>query len=144
MPLAPFATQADMEARYGTAVLVQLTDEDGADAINPTRLATELAAASRTVVSYITPKYDLEAGLADDALALLADITCALTMHRLYRELPPEKVKDDKTDAMTQLRDIQSGKATLDTGHHAVTARPEGVLVSVPDRVFGRESMGGF
>lgn len=144
MALPPFATQADLEARAGTTVLVQLTDEADAGVPDAGRVATELAAASRIVLSYITPKYDVGAGLDENAQALLADLTCAIALHRLYRELPPEKVVDDKKDAMAQLRDIQSGKATLDTGSHAVAARPEGVLVAGPVKVFGRDAMGEF
>lgn len=144
MSLTPFATQADLELLCGPAELVQLTDDAGAGVADAGRVADALAKASRTVISYITPKYDLAAGLGADALALLGDLTCAIARYSLYRELPPEKVKDDRAAAMAQLRDIQSGKATLDTGHHEVTARPEGVLVSAPTKLFGRDKMGGF
>lgn len=144
MSFPPFATQSDLEARCGVATLIQLTDEDGSGVADAARIERELARASRTVLSYVTPKYDLGAGLSDDALAALSDLTISLAIYALYRELPPEKVKDDRRDAMQQLRDIQAGKATLDTGSHEVAARPEGVLVSVPPRIFGRDSLEGF
>lgn len=140
----PFATIADMESRFDAAELVQLTNQNGEDTIDAGRLNQVIDRASNEVLGYVAGKYDVGAGLAETALARLRDITCDMARYYLYRETPPDGVKDRFKQARADLSDIASGKAKLDSGSHEVAARPEGVLVSAPDRIFGRDQMEGF
>lgn len=144
MSVPSFATIADMEARNDREVLVQLTDQAGVGEIDNARLNQALDRASNQVLSYIAAKYDVAAGLAETALDLLRDLTCDLALYFLYRETPPDGVKDRFKFANAELAKLQAGTSKLDTGSHEAAARPEGVLVSAPERMFGRDKMSGF
>lgn len=144
MPVQPFASVADMEARFDRAELVQLTNQSNSDSIDQPRLVTEIMRASTEIVSAIAAKYDVAAGLGDMALARLKDLCCDLARYYLYRETAPEGVKERYKAARTDLADLAAGRTKLDAGSQTIAARPEGVLVQVPDRIFGREAMGGF
>lgn len=142
--MSPFATIADMEARFDRAELVQLTNQDGDDAIDAGRLNQALDRASNEVLGHVSAKYDVAAGLLPTALDRLRDITCDLARYYLYRETPTDGIKDRFKQARADLADIRDGKTRLDSGSHEVAARPEGVLVSAPERQFGRDAMKGF
>lgn len=144
MTIPEFVTIADMEARFDRAELVQLTNQDGTDGIDAARLNQALKRANNEVLSHVAAKYDVAAGLAQVAIDRLCDIAADLARFYLYRETPSDGVKDRYQAARSDLRDLRDGKTKLDTGSQQIAARPEGVLVSAPERVFGRDSMGGF
>ena len=142
MPVpAAFATQADMEARFDRAELVQLTDQANVDAIDSVRMAQALARASGDVLSHLSAKYDASADLGQTALDRLRDIACDLSRFYLHRDTAPDGVTKRFDIAMRALREIRDGTQKLDTGSHKLAARPEGVMVAVPERKFGRDSM---
>lgn len=141
----PFASIADMEARFDRRDLVELTNQDGTDSIDASRVTLALGRAQTEIVTAVAAKYDLAAtALTTPALERLRDIACDLARYYLYRDTAPDGVKDRYQTARADLRDIRDGKTKLDSGSREVTARPEGVMVSVPPRVFGRENMGGY
>lgn len=144
MSVPDFATIADMEARFDRAELVQLTNQDGEDSVDEARLNQALKRANNEVLSHIAAKYDVAAGLVQTALDRLCDIACDLARYYLYRETPTDGVKDRYQTARADLRDLRDGKTKLDSGSHEITARPEGVLVTAPTKIFDRNSMGGF
>jgi phage gp36-like protein len=140
----PFATIADLESRFDRRELVELSNQEGEDSIDAGRVNQALDRASNEVLSHVAAKYDVAAGLIQTALDRLRDITCDLARYYLYRETPPDGVKDRFKQARADLMDIRDGKTRLDTGSHEVTARPEGVLVTAPERVFGRDALRGY
>jgi phage gp36-like protein len=144
MTIPEFATIADMEARFDRDELVHLTNQSGDDGIDAARLNQQLKRANNEVLSHIAAKYDVGAGLDQVAIDRLCDIACDLARYYLYRETPADGVKDRYQMARADLRDLRDGKTKLDTGSQEVTARPEGVLISAPDKIFGRDSMSGF
>lgn len=144
MSVPEFATIAMMEARFDQRELIELTNQSGGNSIDEARLNQAIKRANSEVLSAIAAKYDVAAGLTSEAMDRLADIACDLARYYLVRETPTDGVKDRFTIARADLRDLRDGKTKLDTGSQQIAARPEGVLVSVPDRIFGRAQMGGF
>jgi phage gp36-like protein len=144
VPVPLFASIADMEARFDRVELVQLTNQSGDDSLDQARLTQALKRASNEILSYIAAKYDVAAGLSEAAEERLRDLCCDLAFYYLFRETPKDGVKDRYKAALAALDGLAKGITKLDTGSQEITARPEGVLVSVPERVLGREALEGF
>jgi len=136
-----YATLADMLARYDEADLVQLTDQAGTGTIDAVRVDTALKSASTRIDGYVATKYRT-AGVA--VHPLLVDLACTLARYQLFRDAPPESVVADRKDAIATLEKIASGAVKLDDGASEPPIRDGAIVVSRPDRIFGRDSMSGY
>jgi len=107
-----YATQADIEARFGTnqVLLVADRDEDGnADAAV---IAAALSAATGTIDSYVGQHYDLPLATVPEALK---EACVVLAMHHLSG-LPgamTEELQAAKRETLAWLKDIGAGRASL-------------------------------
>ena len=140
----PYASQADMEARFSTIDLVNLTDrgDPATGDIDPTVLDAALDDASRIMDGYIARRYAVPlASVSNDVT-----IKCVMiAYYLLHRDSVPEKVRSDYNDALKWLRDVSTGNVILDV---ALAAAPAGssdaAEIEAPDRIFTNDTMGGF
>lgn len=108
----PYATQAQMIARFGEQELIQLTDRDGLlGAIVATVLDAALLDADEEIDSYLRGVRALP--LVAPIPERLVRVACDLARYHLYDDHAPEGVRTRYQDGVRWLRDVASGKASL-------------------------------
>ena len=136
-----YATQADLEARFGAKELLDLIPRDdgaGGIEVDPDRLADGLAYADGLIESYLAARYTLPIAPVPDLLMRLA---CDLARYRLHAEDPTEVVKTNHKLAMDWLRALGTGVATLPGVDGAPAATIGGVTHSAGERVFTEDTL---
>lgn len=106
----PYATQADLASRFGTAELIQLTDRTNANAIDAAVVATALADADGIIAPYLAARYALPVSPVPVALSRIAS---DIARYLLWKDNPPEFVRDNYEDALGMLKALMEGKAVL-------------------------------
>jgi phage gp36-like protein len=137
----PYATQADLVARFGTEELVQLTDRTGADTVEAGVVDAALADAAAKIHGYLAARYALPVSPAPD---LLRSMQADVARYLLHGDRATELVRKNYEDALKLLRDLSEGKAVLagasPAGAGASPAAAAGqVRVAAPGRRFGAE-----
>lgn len=147
-----YATEDDLRAKWGSALVDLLAYDDSAQAVSETRIAAALANASATIDSYLARRYALPVNPQPDAAALLTDLCAELAASKLA--VTPGTRSDIIVDAekrvMTFLRDIAAGNAALNlvpTTADAPISPGEAVMISPADdncaRDFSRNRLRG-
>jgi phage gp36-like protein len=140
----PYATQSDLEERFGAAELVMLTDRSepptgAADAAVVTRA---LADADAEINAYLSARYPVP---LSPAPTVLVRIACDVARYFLYEDRVTDLVRKRYEDALDLLKGIAAGKVSI--GPDPDGAQPPvsgGASFSGQQRVFGRDTMGGF
>lgn len=119
-----YCDRDDILNRITYADLVQLTnDEPTAKLIDEDKLSGIISLANTIVDSYLRGRYDLPLAIADEDLT---DIACSLAIFKIYelryRNLMPDSIQRSWEQAISRLKDYQSGKKKLDTG--TIASRP--------------------
>jgi phage gp36-like protein len=133
-----FATADDMTLRFGAQEMLALADRDGTGAVDAGVLELALTDADGEIVSVLGGAVTLVASAPPQNLKRLA---CDIARYRLSGQNPPEDVRKRYTDAVTFLRDVAAGKATLDGGAAspaAAAASPRPAATELQPRVFRR------
>lgn len=139
-----YATQQDLEDRYGTDRLIALTDraEVPTGAINAALVARVLANADALIDGYLKVRYDLPLATTPDQLQPIAEAIAYYDLH-LYE--PNEKTKADHKLALEMLKDISKGVIQLEVGGVEPDVNDAGgVTVTDRDRPFTADNMKGF
>lgn len=141
MPL--FADLAAMQERFEERDLIQLTDQAQSGAIDTARVDKALSDADTMITGYVAARHADVAALAGHPT--LAKVACDLAFADLWRSDQPEFVKTRYKAAIALLESIASGKFKLDDGTETAKPRPDGsILISGPDRRFGRTALDGY
>ena len=106
----PYATQADLEARFRQQELIELTDESGIGVIDAAAVAVALADADSEINGYLAGRYALPLAQTSPELVRLA---CDIARYKLYDTRATEQVKARYDDAIKKLRDVSRGVASL-------------------------------
>lgn len=108
-----YTTQADLEERYGTQFLVELTDrgEVATGVIDADVVTRAIAEAEALINGYLANKYALPLA---EVPALIATLTRQIAIYTLHVYEPNEKIRRDYEMAIRQLQDIARGTVTLD------------------------------
>lgn len=139
--MTEYCTKSDLEARFGTEEILELTDRDADGVEDAGVLYVAIADAGNTIDSYVSKRYDLPLAEIPQRLVKIA---CDLVRYDLHKEDPPERVMAAYKDAMATLRDIAAGRAVLDVAGTEPTGAKDDVIVEGPERMFNKETMGGF
>lgn len=117
----PYATQDDLvPLRMTPAELVQLTDDSETDAdpsagqVNVAIVTGALTEASARIDSFCRQRYITPLQPSDTIKGLTLDIAQYLLFTRRRTTKPNETVAERYLDAISFLKDIASGKASLD------------------------------
>ncbi|MEK0082868.1 gp436 family protein [Benzoatithermus flavus] len=136
-----YASQADLERRYGVAQLLQIADRDDDQAIDAAVVAQALDDADAIVNAYLAGRYELPLPTTPPLLLALA---CDIAFYKLHPGAQPEDVRRRYEDALATLKDLAAGKAELDLAGGAPAAAPAGeAAFAGPERVFSRASLRG-
>lgn len=139
----PYATQADLETRFGAAEILQLSDRDGAGGADPGVVEAALAAAAVEIDGYLAVRYALPLAAVPD---LVREIACDLARYRLWKDQAPERVRQAQEDAVAQLKRLSAGvmRLTGAAGTEPAAGPVGGVLADVPDPVFDDAGLAGY
>lgn len=139
-----YCTQADLEARYGAALLVEISDRaDAASSTIDVALITRaIADAAALIDGYLAGRYALPLATIP---ALVTDLAQRIAIYYAHSNVASEKIAKDYEAALRQLKDIASGLIKLDSGG----SEPEGsgaseVRTNDPERPLSTTTMKGF
>lgn len=137
-----YATQADLEVRFGATELAQLTDRVGGSAIDAAAVARALADADAEIDGYLAARYQLPLASVPPVLARVA---ADIARYRLWADRASEAVRKRYEDAVRDLKAISSGGIVIDgVAPLAAASASLAVKVSAPGRIFNACRMAGF
>jgi len=135
-----YATQADLEDRFGVDELTQLTDRVGAGVPDAAIVARALADADAEIDGYLASRYALPLATVPP---MLARIACDIARYRLWEDRASEEVRLRYEDARRMLESIAKGMVSL--GLPEASAAPALAKVSLGNaRVMTRGGTGGY
>lgn len=94
----------------GEAELIELTDTVGSGSVDEDKINRKLADAGSTIDSYLRSRYPLPLLAVPE---LLRNAACDLARYALYGDAAPKEVKDRHDAAISLLKDLAAGRATL-------------------------------
>lgn len=129
----------DISARMTYDELVQFTnDSENATSPDESKLNSIIGLANSIVDSYLRGRYELPLAITD---ANLTDIACSLAIFKInelrYRNQMPESIQRSWDQAISRLKDYQSGKMILDVG--TAESRPSYIRKNSRTQKFSRE-----
>jgi phage gp36-like protein len=142
-----YVTNADIEERIGTAVLVELTDDDqtgqvDADKVDEARLGAEGEVNGALGRRYAVP---VDVGVHTELAGLLKSITLDVAEYRLYGRRPPvpADVKTKRDGALRWLESVAEGRAVLPAASVLPGPVTEGIIGAAvgAERVLKRNTM---
>jgi phage gp36-like protein len=136
-----YATQADLEARYGLAELVQLSNREGGTSVVTEVVARALADADAEIDGYLAARYALPLTTVSAAIVRLA---CDIARYRLYEHDAPPAVAKRYEDAVRFLRGVADGKVALGMPATEPGSISGGVAGESSERVFSRENLSDY
>lgn len=137
-----YATQQDLVDRFGELELIQLSDRDGAAAIDADVVAKALSDADELVDSYIAARVALPLSTVP---ARLVRVAGDIARYYLHADAPTEQVRTAYKDAVAWLKDIGQGKATLGEDGTAAAAPVDATVQFTGDeRAFTRSGLRDF
>lgn len=142
----PYASQADLEARFGAAELAQLTDRVLGTLVEPAVVAAALADADALIDGYLAQRYALP---VNPVPPLLKRVACDIARFLLHGKSAGEKVRQAYDDALKVLRDLADGRAALPGAAEAPSAQAPAAAggtprTAAPARIFDRGSLGDY
>jgi len=136
-----YATQANLEDRFGAEEILQLSDRDGDGVADASVVAQALGDSDALINSYLAVRMELPLSAVPAALVRIAS---DLAYCFLFKNDPPEGAMAARDKAVKFLQDVSRGIARLDAGGAEPEPAGETVLTSGPGKVFTRDDMGGY
>ncbi len=142
-----YTTNADIEKRLGTALYVQLTDDEGTGSADEERVTEARLAAEGTVDSRLGRRYAVPVDTSQDVAlaALLKSVAVDLVEYRLHARRPPVPADIERKHqaAIEWLVQVAAGLAVLPTASGLPANAAEGPRAAAcgPPRVLSREEL---
>lgn len=136
-----YATRADLEARFGAAEVLQLTDRNGDGVADAGVIEQVLADAEAEIDGYLGSRYQLPLASVPQIVKVYA---CDIARYRLFAAAASEEVRRRYEDALRYLRLAAEGRVRIgapDGGAEPTSAG--GAEVVSGGLVFARDQ-GGF
>ncbi len=137
-----YASLDNLIARFGEAMIRDLTDHTGAGEIGQDVVSRALADTDAVIDASIGVRYRLPLAVVP---ALIADIALSIAAYKLHRYAPEQKVKDDYDQALKDLRELSVGTKKLDVaGNEPASSGAGGVVAIDRERPLTPEKLHGF
>ena len=140
----PYATLQELNDRYGTTLLVSLTDrgEVATGMIDSAVVAKALTDASEVIDGFLSVKYVTPLATVP---GLVNDLCKSIAIYKLHITMPEEKIARDYDAAMKALRDISDGRLRIPAaGVEPAATGGTGAMMTDRARDFTAETMTGF
>lgn len=137
----PYATQADLEQRYGIDELERYAFDSDLEQIDTDRVDQALTDASDIIDTYIAGLVQLP---LENPPNVLQTICCDIARFRLQDDNPLDEAVTRHEQAIGLLKDMAAGRATLPL---TMQANPGGAVYAQrteDDRIFTRETLADF
>lgn len=132
-----YATQADLEARFGAEEVLQLADRNGDGVIDAGVIDQALADADAEIDGHLGSRYQLPMAAVPQIIKVYA---CDIARYRLYANAATEEVRNRYLDALKYLRLAAEGKVMIGpSSNGAAPIEAAGAEMVSDGRVFGRE-----
>lgn len=139
-----YAAQSDLVTRYGFDLLVELTDrgEEPTGEIDAQVVEKAASGAAALIDGHLQGRYKLP---LSETPPLLREVAEALTIYKLHRFAPSDKIGDEHKAALTTLDKIARGIVKLPiAGVEPATKPGNGVRVADRERPLTAASLKGF
>lgn len=139
-----YTSQADLVERYGTTMLLDLTDraDPPAGEIDADVVTRALEDTDATIDGFLSVRYALP--LAETP-PQIRDLAQALAIYKLHRDTVSDKIRQDYTDALKALVQIANGTVRLNVaGVEPASSGASGVQATDRERPFTPENMKGY
>lgn len=138
----PYATQQDLEDRFGQDEILALTDFDRDDAVDAQTLTLAQSDTDAEIDGYLADRYAVPLASVPQRLVQVA---CDIVRFRLYRHDVPDDVQRLYDSAVDWLKGVAAGKWPVPGLTEKASASSAGMpQVSAGDRVFTRDELSGF
>lgn len=142
-----YCTIEDIETQTSTPTLIQLTSDDGQEAVNRVVALEAVLYSSTLIDGYLRGRYSLPLNTHFPLLRILAiDISIyRLYARRMSNEMP-EVIETAYKNAISTLRDIQKGVISLQAENDLLetssfNAQEYKTNKSILDKLFGKQKM---
>ena len=142
-----YCTIEDIETQTSTPTLIQLTSDDGQEAVNRVVALEAVLYSSTLIDGYLRGRYSLPLNTHFPLLRILA---VDLSIYRLYarrmRNEMPKVIETAYKNAISTLRDIQKGVISLQAENDlfetsSFNAQEYKTNKSILDKLFGKQKM---
>jgi len=139
----PYSAVADIRDALDEAVLIYLTDDEGAGLVDEDRVTAAIAAADAEIEGYCQKRYDLP---FDPVPAIIRTLSVDIAVYKLFtrrgfREDSADKAVAEKyKNAVRMLKDIASGVLQIGTGATPHPA-PRQVLTRTRTKLFSEDEL---
>lgn len=140
----PYTSLTDLIARYGTAMLVRLTDraDVATGTIDTGVVDRALADTDAEIDGFLMVRYTLPMAQVP---ALIRDIALSLAIWKLHVYTPDEKIAADYKEATRKLGQLSSGVLRLNVaGVEPEGAEGSGVTITDRERPFTDNNLKGY
>lgn len=137
-----YATQQDLEDRFGAEELAQLTDRANGIVIDSAVLGLALADAGAEIDGYLASRYSLP---LSNTPPVLVRVAADIARYRLWADRASEAVRKRYEDAVRDLKAMSSGSIVID-GAVALAPAPRSTTVAQrsPAAQFGADTLAGY
>ncbi len=142
--MADYCTQSEMEARFGAAMLVAVSDRADAPTgtIDTALISRAIADAGALIDGHLKTLYALPVPAIPP---LLRDLALRIAIYYAHSDVASEKITADYKDALKILTQISAGIVKLDiAGAEPASSGAGGVRTNEPDRPFSPSAMKGY
>ena len=142
-----YCTIEDIETQTSTPTLIQLTSDDGQEAVNRVVALEAVLYSSTLIDGYLRGRYSLPLNTHFPLLRILAiDISIYRLYARRMRNEMPEVIETAYKNAISTLRDIQKGVISLQAENDlfetsSFNAQEYKTNKSILDKLFGKQKM---
>lgn len=142
-----YCTIEDIETQTSTPTLIQLTSDDGQEAVDRVVAQEAILYSSTLIDGYLRGRYTLP---LDAHFPLLRILAIDLSIHRLYsrrmKDEMPEVIENNYKNAISTLKDIQKGIISLQSENDSLETAGFNVEEyktnkSIIDRLFSKDRM---
>ena len=142
-----YCTIEDIETQTSTPTLIQLTSDDGQEAVNRVVALEAVLYSSTLIDGYLRGRYSLPLNTHFPLLRILAiDISIYRLYARRMRNEMPEVIETAYKNAISTLRDIQKGVISLQAENDLLetssfNAQEYKKNKSILNKLFGKQKM---
>ncbi len=138
-----YCTLTDILERVPEELLIQLTDDAGAGAVEASVVARAIADADAEINGYLGSRLAVP---LDPAPVLLRKLSVDMAVYHLHarRAGAPEEWRQRYEDARRLLNDVARGRVSLGVADPQGTPQPATMLATSQERVFTRDGMKDF
>lgn len=140
----PYCTQAQLEARYGLSLLIEISDRADVPtgAVDTGLIAQAIADADALIDGYLKSRYALPLASTPP---VIGDLSRRIAIYNAHSNVAGEKITRDYEMALKQLKDIASGTIALDiAGVEPASSGGNQVVTNDQERLLTATSMKGY